>query len=409
MTSLQNAPPQANETTMDQPRSVFFYSHTAGVSGAEIVLLSILAGLDRTRFQPSLLSPMGDLPSAAAKLQVPHVHVPEIKARFTQDPMQLLRYAGGATGAMRQLRGLLRHHRPALLHANSIRAGIIASLASTGLPFPVLWHLHDILPENAAGKAIRRLAAAQSRTALVAVSQATADGFTRAAGQQIVRKPIDIVYNSVDTARFRPDSAERARVRQQLGLVDADVAIGVVAQITPRKRQVELLHAFATAQAGMPRAKLIFVGAALFNQRNQDYADLLQRSILDLGLVNKVTLAGKRGDVPAVLNALDILAQNSDREPLGMTLLEAMATKKPVVTTRVDGTPEVVEDGVEGYLTPVEEPAVLMQRLCSLAADSALRDRLGEAGRRTAAARFSPEQQMQRMHALYERLLGQAR
>ncbi len=390
-----------------KPATLFLYNHTGGISGAEFVLLAILRGLDPARYTPVVVAPEGDLISAAAQINARTLTVPVVKARFTKNPFVLLTYLTGSIAVISKLRSLVREHRPGLVHANSIRAGMVASLACRGLDTPVVWHLHDILPDNMAGKMIRKFAAAQKRIRLLGVSHATAVGFLNVKHKRFVSIPVEVIYNSLDLERFRPDSDERERVRNEFGLLPSDVAVGVVAQLTPRKRQGHFVQAFAAAQSSLPNVKLVLVGTALFNKANQRYAELLKTTVAQLGLGNKVILAGKRTDVPAILNGLDIVIQNSDREPLGGTLLEAMATQKPVVATRVDGTPEVVDDGEDGFLTPVHEPQRMMACIARLASDSSLRDSLGKAGREKVAERFSVALHMRLMHEFYDGILAQ--
>ncbi len=391
------------------PETLFFYNHTGSVSGAEVVLLSILRRLDRTRFEPVVICPEGDLAQAVKALGVTHRSLRVVTARFSKNLLATAGYLAELIAVVREFRGLLRTSRPALLHANSIRAGLVASAAARGLGFPVLWHLHDILPDHPFSRIIRRLAQSSRGTALLAVSHATARAFAFEGGRQVVRKPVHVVYNSVDLERFQPDEAARQRVRAELGLRAGDVAIGVIAQITPRKRQLGLVEAFAKARSAMPQAKLLLVGEAQFHARNQAYAAQLREAVMAADAGDAIRLLGRRRDVPAVVNAMDIVAQNSEVEPLGLSLMEGLAAGKPCVSTGVDGTPEVVEDGVDGFLSPVDAAETLMADLLRLVNDAALRKQMGEAGRRSMERRFSPAEQMRQMHALYNQLIsGQA-
>ncbi|WP_244502217.1 glycosyltransferase family 4 protein [Terriglobus roseus] len=383
-----------------------FYSHTSSISGAEVVLLSVLDGLDRTRYEPLLIAPCGELANSAVRLNVKHLPFDELHARFTKNPFRLARYVFQAAIHIFELRALLKRRRPALLHANSIRAGMIASMAATGLNLRVIWHLHDILPDNAPGLAIRKLANSLSRTAYLAVSNATAAGFAFCREHHVVTRKIEVIYNSVDSKRFCPDADARLAIRQELGLTDDDVAVGAIAQITPRKRQLELLEVFAEDHAKVPNAILFFVGGGLFNLKNRQYEARLKARIDELRLGDRVRFLGKRSDIPSILNGLDIVVQNSDREPLGMAILEAMATAKPVISTSVDGTPEVIADGEDGFLVALDEPTQLMQRVKSLHDDPDMRRTFGMRGRAKVLTKFSPGEQASRLDSYYHALLA---
>jgi glycosyltransferase involved in cell wall biosynthesis len=382
-----------------------FYSHTSSVSGAEATLLGLLTGLDRSRFRLVLLCPVGALSEACLAAGVEHRPVPALVARFTSNPFQLLRYSASLMASMVSLRKELRRQMPDLVHANGIRAALVASLASLGLGIPILWHIHDILPNHLFTFFIRRLARTLPSVALLTPSQATANCF-RGETKDVVHKPIEVILSSVDLARFYPDSAARERMRRELGLQDHQIAIGVIGQITARKGLIELVEAFAEARSRMPEAVLVLVGAALFNEANRIYADTLKQRIDALKIADRVWLVGSKPDIPAVMNAVDLLAQNSFIEPLGLALMEGFACGRTAAATAVDGTLEIVDHGRTGLLTPPRNPAALVSAIETLVKDAEMRLRLGNAARQKMLDGFSPEFYMQQMQCLYERLIG---
>ncbi len=381
-----------------------YYNHTGSVSGAEVVLLSVLPGLDRARFSPVLLCPEGALRESCESLGVPHVAVPEVKARFTGNPFKLMGYLGSAAASIVAIRRRLREQRPDLVHANSVRAGLVASFAALGSGVPVLWHIHDILPQHGLTTIIRRLARTLPHTHLVAVSKATAESF-RGEGEGVVRRPIEVIYNSVDHERFAPDAVARARMRGELGLRDDQIAIGVIGQLTARKGLLELVAAFVAQHEAMPDAVLVLVGAAMFHEANRAYAVALEQRIAALGASGYIWMAGSRKDIPAVMNAMDVLAQNSLVEPLGMSLMEGFACCKTAASTGVDGVLEVVEDGRTGLLSAPGNAAELVENIRLLVSDAARRERLGIAARQRMIDCFSPALQTAKMCALYDRIL----
>jgi glycosyltransferase involved in cell wall biosynthesis len=381
-----------------------FYSHTASVSGAEVVLLSVLKGLDRSRFTPVVLCPAGTLGAACEALQVEHSPVPELQARFTRNPLRLVGYLASILRAIFGIRRALRSQRPSLIHANTVRAGLVASLATLGLPIPILWHIHDILPQHPFTSLIRKLVRVLPRLSLLAVSHATAESF-RGAGKDALRMPIEVVYNSVDIERYCPDEAARVRMRRALGLASDQVAVGVVGQLTPRKGLLELVEAFASARQRMPSAVLVLVGEALFNEANRAYGRALERRVEELGVKDRVWLVGGKRDIPAVMNAVDLLAQNSLVEPLGLALMEGFACGRTAAATGVDGVLEIVDHGRTGLLSPQGDAEALVRNIETLVADPELRRRMGRAARQKTIDEFTPDLQMRRMHRFYERLL----
>jgi len=383
------------------PIRLIYYSHTGAVSGAEVVLLGLLRNIDRERFDPVLLCPDGPLVEAAQGCGVRRVAVPELKARFTKNPIKLARYMTSLAGSILALRRAIRAEDGALVHANAVRAGLVATLATVGLRVPILWHIHDILPEHPLTSVILRIANRMPGTNLLAVSEATARGFQQGG---VVQRPVEVVYNSVEIDHYRPDAEARERMRRELGLRDDQVAIGVIGQLTKRKGLIELVEAYASVCRTIPESVLVLVGAALFNDENQRYAEELRQRIADLQVGDQVWMVGAKRDIRAVMNAVDLLAQNSFVEPLGLALMEGAACGKTAVASGVDGVCEVIADGLTGVLVATSDSERLGSEIAEMVRHPEARKKMGAAARQRMVERFSPAQQMKQMHELYRRI-----
>jgi glycosyltransferase involved in cell wall biosynthesis len=158
--------------------------------------------------------------------------------------------------------------------------------------------------------------------------------------------------------------------------------IGEIARYCDVKGQRELIQALAE----VPGTRLVLAGRDL--ERGGAFADELEREAERMGVRDRVEL-GFRDDVGELLDELDVVALPSWTEGLPMSVLEAMAHGRPVVATPVGGTPEVVADGETGLLVPPRDPTALAAALRRLVADPDLRRRLGDAGRRRVAERFT--------------------
>jgi len=118
-----------------------------------------------------------------------------------------------------------------------------------------------------------------------------------------------------------------------------------------------------------------------------------------------VVFLGQRRDVPELLRAFDVFALSSFSEGTSVTLLEAMATELPVVATRVGGNPELIEEGVNGYLTPNDDAEAFAQALARMD-DPALRRRMGQAARSKVLERFTEEGMVEGFLSIYRDLLS---
>src|SRR5262249_17815457 len=155
------------------------------------------------------------------------------------------------------------------------------------------------------------------------------------------------------------------------------LVVGTVGRLAPQKGLHVLLEGFARyrALASQP-SRLIMVG------RGPLETELRARS-LELGLADAVVWAGFRDDIPAVMSSFDVFGLSSQYEGCGLVLLEAMTAGKPVVATKVSAIPELVEDGITGLLSPVGDPVAFGGAILRLE-DTALREKLGTAGRKRA-------------------------
>jgi glycosyltransferase involved in cell wall biosynthesis len=379
---------------------ILFYNHTGQVSGAERVLLMILARLDHRRFDPVVICPEeGPLLSMATSLGVPVQSLPGLDARFTWRADRLLRYLRSFFQVIRQLRRKVIHIKPDLIHANSIRAGLVATAATLGLETRVVWHLHDILPRHPLSTGVRVLAFLCARTRMIAVSRAVAENFGGARAG--LKNRITVILNAIDLERFQSNQIGRQQVLDELNLGERHPVIGIVGQLTPRKGQLELVRAFAKVLEESPKAVLLVAGAPLFN-RDHEYEQLLRDTSRKLGISEQVRLLGARDDVGAVMQALDLLVVNSAAEPFGLVALEGMASGTPVLAPALDGFMEMIEHGVDGWLVTPGNEAELVAAILELSRASELCARLAQAGKKTVATRFLLDRYMSELESVYE-------
>ena len=385
-------------------KKVLFYSHTGKVSGAENVLLMVIERIDRSRFSPSAVCPAdGTLAQEIGEFGVPVKTIDPLEARFTWHIRLLFRYFVSFVSTYKQLRSEISRVDPDLIHANSIRAGLVATAATIGTRIPVFWHLQDELPRHPLSSAIRLLVAASSRVRLIAASRATADSFR---GRLLEffrdRTPTRIVHNAIELDKFSGDPRYRDEIREEIGVPPSEFVIGVVGQITPRKGQLELIRSFANSQSRMPSSTLLIVGAPMFN-RDDVYLEELRSTTAELGLSNCVRFTGKRTDIVKIMQALDVLVVNSRSEAFVIVALEAMACGTPVIATDVGGIREMIEHKVSGWIVPFGDEPALSKALTVLSHDPDLRSRLSVAGKKVVTKHFHADKFIEDI----ERFFGQ--
>jgi L-malate glycosyltransferase len=380
---------------------VLLLNHTSRVSGAERSLLDVVMGLQATGVEAGVACPEGPLARRARGLGV-SVHVlTGTDGSLKLHPVHTPRALGELARAGGQLARLVRAQRPDVVHANSIRAGLVAAVAARlGAPRPVV-HIRDVLPAGALTSLTFRVLS-RSGAALVANSAYTAD----AVRAIVTDAPVRVVHNPVDLARFDPGRYEPRVERARLGLAEGECAVAVIAQLTPWKGQDDAVRAIAQVSRCEPRVRLLLVGDVVFSNPatrfdNVSYVAGLRQLVDDIGLADRVRFLGAREDVPAILSALDALLVPSWEEPFGRTVVEGMAMGVPVLATSTGGPTELIADGRDGLLLPPRSPERWARALETLLTDSAGRGRMGACARARAVRSWSLEAHVATLHALY--------
>ncbi len=368
---------------------VVHYNHTGVVAGAERVLLDTLPHLRDQGLHSVVLSPDGPLQNQATLLGIETKECHSLDARFTWNPVELTKYLRSFVTSIRSLRMQLRSLQPDVVHANSVRAGLVASMATVGLKLPIVWHIHDTLPKHPFSVGIRALAAVSRRTSQVAVSRATARTFCGVLWRRVLTAKTEVLHNVSTGQRARSTDQERARLRADLGATDR-LLIGCVGQICTRKNQVAMVEMFAEVLKSSPHALLLIVGSALF-PCNKPYEDRLRQRIHDLGISASVRLLGKREDVPLLLETMDLLVLPSRNEPFPMILLEAMSAGLPTVAFAVDGVPELLSDRRTAWLVRPGDSAQMVRTILWAEKHPEQRTRLASAARLALTRRDTPE------------------
>ena len=200
-------------------------------------------------------------------------------------------------------------------------------------------------------------------------------------------RKVRIIHNGVDPSLFT--DAVDGDLKAQLGVHEDELVVGILAALRPEKDHETFLRAASLVSERNPRARFMIVGDGPRKAALEALAE-------DLGIRDRVMFTGARNDVAAVLAGMDVFVLCSFTiECFPMALLEAMAAARPAVCTAVGGVPELLQDGVTGYLVPPRDPTALAERLGSLLESGHQRRQFGEAGRSRVEAEFTLEKSVQ--------------
>lgn len=356
-------------TTPRQTR-VMYVVPDLGVGGAERHVTTLMPNLDRARFATAVVcvgvqgALFDDLVRAGTQAKALH-----------RSRRQALR-------AIVDLVREMRSFAPDVVITRGYSAEVLGRIAAVvaRVPHNVVWvHNHgDGTPRGAVRRIADRVLDGVT-CAYFGVAQAQAQYMVD--GLNCPPEKIHIIYNGVDPEGFDPTDDRRAVA--EFGIGSSDKVVGIVAALRPEKDHSTFLRAARMVLDRVPAAKFLVVGEGPMRAE-------IERHVAVLGLDDCVTLTGCLADVPAVLRAFDVAVLSSfSVECFPMALLEAMAAGRPAVCTAVGGVPEMVDEGVTGFLVPVRDPSALADRLVAILTDDELASRMGKAARVRVEEKFT--------------------
>jgi glycosyltransferase involved in cell wall biosynthesis len=407
---------------------VYLNSH-GGLGGAERCLLDLFAGLpaEIPGARPRLVClSRGALVAEAEKLGVP-VSVLELPPALTHlgdswiqrnGVMRWAKIAAAGAGLApnlvalvpfaRRLARLVESFHPAIIHSNSIKTHLLLAIkAPRGVP--VVWHTHDFASHRPVAAGLLRIAA-RSASAVIANSEAVARDIARLAPQL----PVAAVHNGVDTDHFKPGSSDPGLLDRLAGLAPAApgaVRVGLVATYARWKGHRLFLEAAAKAAERLPAsARFYIVGGPLYHTKgSQVGGDELRAAARELGIAERVGFIEFQNDPAAVYRALDVVVHASTApEPFGRTIVEGMASAKPVIAAYAGGASELFHDGEEALAFPPGDAGALAALIARTASDEPLRARLGRAARAAARSRFTRERYAAGIASVYRDTLARS-
>jgi glycosyltransferase involved in cell wall biosynthesis len=382
---------------------VLYVNHTSHVSGAERSLLDLLRGLP-SDIEPVVAAPAGDLTSRLCREGFQVIPIQGVDASLRLHPVWTSRAIAEMMRTAAALRWIARRVGADLVHANSIRAGLLTSLAARLGGPPTVVHLRDRLPEGLASNTTMRILARGS-AGIIANSAWTLAGIDRF-GTRATRR---VIHSPVDTERFHPGAGGPDALRAELGIGDAWPVLGVIGQVTPWKGQDDAIRVTALLRRDFPWIHLLLVGSPKFvhaqtRYDNRAYEAQLHRLVDELGIGSHVTFLDEREDIPDVLSTLDLSLVPSWNEPFGRVVAESLATGVPVAATMVGGPREVITDGENGLLLPPRQPSTWAAAIGALVADPPRLCAMAEAGPAFARTELSLEQHVRRVREFYRQV-----
>ena len=411
--------PAARDLPMP-PKRVLFVENGIGYGGAIICLRHLVRNLDRSRYEPIVVTGRDEAPYrgiAAEAEWVPirdrHIDVARIKRRLATvrwlqgaGPLRWLVYqvlarVDDVANFLPFFLGLLwlaLRRRPALIHVNNEplcnRAAVFVGRL---LGVPVVAHVRGDLHET---RFIRWLYSLPAH--FVPVSNWVSENIGRLGVPAAKRTP---VYDGIELDKLNLD-ADGLAFRQRYGIAADAFTVGLVGMLIPWKGQRLFLEAGRTLLQRIPNLQLLLVGST--PDECVEYEAELRALASGPEFAGRVTFTGHVSDMPAAYNGLDVVVSASTSpEPLGTVVIESLALARPLVAPDHGGAVEMVEHGRTGLLFRAGDAQSLAEAILALHADPALGRRLGAAARQHALQTFAVRTHADRVQAIFDDVLAQ--
>jgi glycosyltransferase involved in cell wall biosynthesis len=369
---------------------VLFVSHSPNMQGAEKSLLLLLKNIDRKYIEPIVVFPE----SGPLKEKISSLNIKTYKVRYPwwvlakTDIASLVHRVTTEIKALSRLCQIIRQEKIDIVYTNTIVifCGAIAASISRK---PHIWHIREILNGNPAlhslipHKALFKLILKLSQK-VITNSNATKRQF-QALDQH---NKVQVVYNAIDLE----SSGNSSFFINIEAVKEEDWLVTTVGSIEENKAQDIAIHAVKIAAKTIPNIKLILIGDG-----DKEYLNYLKKIISELDVSANVIFTGYRDDIMRIISHCKVLLAPSLVESFGCTAVEAMAAGIPVIASNIGGLKEIIKDNVTGYLITPRAYLEIAEKLIDLYHHPDKARKMGQAGQKVAAKKFSIERYTQDM------------
>ena len=371
---------------------VMFVINNLGRAGAQVQLINIASGLAQRGWDVTVVSLATEI-DCLHRMTLEDYGVTALSLHFPDEPRWRKVFRA------RKLSGVIKHYRPHVL-VGFTSYGIMATRLTGRLSsVPVVissirgqLSTRSLTVQNLIYGLTDRLC-----DAMVTMSTSLAGELQRA--RAAAASHTHVIPNCVDAKKFNTDVC-RPEFRRELGIDDDHFLWLAAGRLVEQKDYPNLLHAFSILSENWPNAKLVIAGEG-------EQRDEITTLIRQLHLRDRVQLLGLRADMPELYSACDAFVLSSAWEGVANAVLEAMASKRPVVTTTAGGMVEVVRDGLDGFVVPIQDYLALgkaMGRIMSLP-DSALAG-MGDSAYNLVLKELSPSRIVDLWDDLFKNMLN---
>ena len=376
------------------------YLHAgAEMYGADKVLLELIKGLDKGEFEVHVILPndgvlVSSLEEAGAKVKV--INYPILRRKYF-NPSGILEYFSSYNRYSKQIADYAKGNGITLIH-NNTTAVLEGIYLKRKLKLPLIWHVHEIIVKPKAISDFINFLMGSYADKIVTVSNAVANHVKQS--HYVKDDQVQVIYNGVDNAVYQVMDA--SGVRNQFGIAQDALVIGMVGRVNAWKGQGNFLEAVTPILESNPKAVAFLAGSAFDGEEWR--MDELEKAISDSPVAGQIKRIDYYNKTTELYNMFDIFVlPSTNPDPLPTVVLEAMACGKPVVGYHHGGVCEMVKEGENGLLVTPNQPVELSKAIQELAENTEKRAQFGEASIKRQTELFSLESYIKNFSDLYKR------
>lgn len=312
-----------------------------------------------------------------------------------------------------RLNALIKEHRLHIVHAHDDKSCFYAfflKLLNPSIKVMFTCHLYSIYRRADFNslksyltfrlrKSARFFFLSKAHRPILAVSEAVRRTLI---DEGIPADEVETLYNGIEVEQWQKDNG-RPTLKRELRLPEDAFLVGTVARIAYQKDLPTFYKVAAAVKSRVPNAYFVIVG-----EGDGKLLDFARQESASYGVAEYLFFTGHRNDLQDIYASFDLFLMTSISEGLPNTVLEAMAMEVPVISTAVDGVPELVAEGNTGYLCGMKDVEKLAEKVVAVIKNNALRSRFAQNGRARILAHFSFDERVKKMEAYYDLFASQS-
>lgn len=381
------------------------YLHAgAELYGADVVLLELLKGLDKSKIKPYVILPCdGPLVKELRKnnIEVDVIEYPILRRKYF-NPVGIIKYLKDYFKYSKMISKIVKCRNIDVIHTNT--AAVLEGIyVKNKCNAKLIWHIHEIIVKPKFVHHFLSYLIAKNSEQVITVSEAVREhlsstGYFR---DDIIK----VIYNGVDNEVFSKEN-ETDYIRKEFNIPKDALIVGMIGRINAWKGQADFLDAMDIVLRENDKVYAMLVGGVFEGEEWR--IDEIKKKINQMKNRDRVIFSDYRKDTPNIHNLYDIFVlPSTNPDPLPTVVLEAMASGTPVIAYRHGGVCEMVIDGFNGYLIEVGKYENLAKKILNLL-DNNIRENMGANSEVRQREKFSLESYINNFEESYEKVIDSA-